>query len=120
MPRLLLALGALAGGLLVALSAWAAHAPAAAAPERARLIANALQVQGWHALALLCAGLLAERRTGRLPRLAGLCFAAGTLLFCGAVWWVALGHRSPGPVAPAGGVLLMLGWALLALGALRR
>ena len=120
MPRLLLALGALAGGLAVGLSAWAAHAPLLAEPGRARIVATAVQMQGWHAIALVLAGLLAERRTGQLPRLAGAFFALGILLFCGAVWWVALGRPSPGPVAPAGGLLLMLGWAVLAVGALRR
>ncbi len=120
MSRISIALGALAGGLVVGLSAWAAHAPGAASPERARLIASALQIQGWHALALVSAGLLAERRSNRLPLVAAACFAGGMLLFCGAVWWIALGNRSLGPVAPVGGTLLMLGWAALAAGALRR
>ena len=40
-------------------------------------------------------------------------------MFCGAVWWGALGGASLGPVAPTGGMLLMAGWALLALAALK-
>jgi uncharacterized membrane protein YgdD (TMEM256/DUF423 family) len=42
------------------------------------------------------------------------------MAFCGAVWWGALGGAPLGPVAPAGGMALMAGWALLALAALRR
>ncbi|MFT8243195.1 DUF423 domain-containing protein [Roseomonas sp. BN140053] len=115
-----IALGALFGLVAVALSAWAAHAPAAAAPDTARLLGQALTMQGWHALALVLAGLLAERRPGALAQLAAAGFALGTVLFCGAVWNVALTGRSLGGVAPAGGVLLMLGWALLALAGWRR
>ena len=118
--RVWIAMGALGGLAAVALSALAAHGPWAAEPGTARMIGNALTMQGWHALALLATGLLAERRAGRLPHLAGLCFALGTALFAGAVWWTALRGASPGPLAPVGGTLLMAGWALLAAGALRR
>lgn len=120
MHRLWLFLGALVGLAAVVLSAWAAHgAPAgfAAAPRRA--VDNALMIQGWHAFALLAAGLMAERGS-RLAHLAGAAFAIGTALFCGAVWWGVLGHPSLGPVAPAGGMTLMAGWALLAVAALKR
>ncbi|PZP41339.1 MAG: DUF423 domain-containing protein [Azospirillum brasilense] len=120
MARIWIALGALSGLLAVGLSAWAAHAPFAAAPERARLLSQALTMQGWHALALLAVGLLAERRGGFFLNLAGLGFAVGTVLFCGAVWSVAVLGRSLGVVAPTGGVLLMLGWACLIVAALRR
>jgi len=120
MHRLWLFLGALSGLIAVALSAWAAHgAPAAleAAPRRA--IDSALAMQGWHALALLAAGLMAERGR-RLAHAAGAAFALGILLFCGAVWWGAMGGVALGPVAPAGGMLLMAGWLLLGLSALAR
>ena len=89
------------------LSAWAAHAPFAAAPERARLLSQALTMQGWHALALLAVGLLAERRGGLFLNLAGLGFGVGTVLFCGAVWSVAVLGRSLGVVAPSGGVAVL-------------
>jgi len=115
-----LALGALSGLCAVALSAFAAHAPWALDPARAPMLGNALAMQGWHALALLATGLLAERRPGRWAAAAGACFALGSLLFAGGVWWTAALGRPPLPVAPAGGVLLMLGWALLLPAALRR
>lgn len=120
MHRLWMVLGAIAGLAAVALSAWAAHgAPAGFEPAQRRAVDNALTMQGWHALALLAAGLMAERGRG-LAHLAGLGFALGILLFCGAVWWGVLGLAPLGPIAPAGGTLLMLGWAFLALAALKR
>ena len=120
MHRLWMFLGAIAGLAAVALSAWAAHgAPAAFDIVQRRSVDNALTMQGWHALALLAAGLMAEQGRG-LAHAAGAAFALGIILFCGAVWWGALGGAAIGPVAPAGGTLLMLGWVALALAALKR
>jgi uncharacterized membrane protein YgdD (TMEM256/DUF423 family) len=52
--------------------------------------------------------------------LAGIGFAAGTLLFCGAVYALALtGTNLPG-MAPTGGFLTMLGWIALGSNAFRR
>ncbi|MBP0494336.1 DUF423 domain-containing protein [Pararoseomonas indoligenes] len=117
MSRLFIAAGALAGLLAVGLSAYAAHG-LALDPARTRMIDNALTQQGWHALALIAAGILAERWGGWAINGAGLAFLAGMILFCGAVWYVATTGRSLGPVAPTGGMLLMLGWLLLAVAAL--
>jgi uncharacterized membrane protein YgdD (TMEM256/DUF423 family) len=120
LQRLWIGLGSLHGLSAVAMAAAAAHAvprvPDAAAQQMLR---DAIEMQGWHALALLFTGLWAVR--GGVPaHLAGAGFAVGTLLFCGAVYALALaGLRLPS-VAPVGGTLLLLGWALLGLSALRR
>lgn len=120
MHRIWLVLGALSGLVAVGLAAWAAHgAPAGFEGAPRRAVDNALMIQGWHAPALLVAGLMAEGGR-RIAHLAGLAFALGTAAFCGAVWWGALGGASLGQVAPTGGMLLMVGWALLALAALKR
>ncbi len=111
------ALGALAGLMAVAAAAGAAHLPMEAGEARA--IASAVQMQGWHALALLGCGLWGVRG-GALTHAAGAAFALGTLLFCGTVYAGALGGPHLGVLAPVGGSLLMLGWALLGLSALRR
>lgn len=119
LARFWIFIGALAGLLAVGLSAWAAHGLAPRLDEaQFRMVQNALTMQGWHALALLGTGLLAERRDGRLAHLAGGCFLLGMIGFCGAVWWLVLRGSSLG-VAPMGGTLLMLGWLLLAFAALR-
>lgn len=118
MGRLWFALGALAGLSAVALAAWLAHGAEALGPARLAMARNALQMHGWHALALLACGLWAPRG-GRLADAAGAAFTLGLLLFCGAVYALALGGVSLGMLAPTGGTLLMLGWALLAVSALR-
>ena len=111
------ALSGLAGLLAVAAAAGAAHLPVEAGEARA--LASAVQMQGWHALALLGCGLWGARG-GVLAHAAGAAFALGTLLFCGTVYAGALGGPRLGVLAPDGGSLLMLGWALLGLSALRR
>jgi len=108
MQRTWIGLGALAGLGAVILAAVAAHAPPANPDPRAPdMLRSAVQMQGWHALALLACGLWAPRG-GRLADAAGAAFTAGLILFCGAV-----------DAPPLGGALLMLGWLLLAISALR-
>jgi uncharacterized membrane protein YgdD (TMEM256/DUF423 family) len=112
-------LGALSGLIAVALSAYAAHGLRGLGPAPREAVASAITMQFWHALALLAAALWAPRGGG-LVQAAAACFAAGALLFCGAVWWGALHPPAPPRVAPLGGLVLMAGWALLAASALKR
>lgn len=116
MDRIWIGLGALAGLLAVAMAAAAAHL--ALAPPALAMLREGVQMQGWHALALVATGIWAARG-GRLAHLAGLAFALGLLLFCGTVYALALGGPHLGLLAPTGGWLLMAGWALLGLSALR-
>ncbi len=114
--RIWLVAGALLGGLAVAGAAYAAHAPLE--PSRARAVASAVQMQGWHALALVACGVWGA--AGGWPvHLAGGLFLVGLLLFCGAVWVPQFGGPGLGMVAPVGGTLLMAGWLALAFSAIR-
>ena len=111
-------LGSLYGLMAVAMAALAAHAfPRSLDAAAQQMIRDAIQMQGWHALALLFTGLWAAR--GTLAHLAGAAFALGTLLFCGTIYALALASLHLPLVAPIGGTLLMFGWALLGLSALR-
>ena len=116
MQRIWIGLGSLAGFGAVAMAAFAAHG--ITDPTAARMVSSGVQMQGWHALALFATGLWSPRG-GRLAHAAGLAFALGTLLFCGAVYTHGLTGTSLGAVAPTGGTLLMLGWLLLAASAWR-
>jgi uncharacterized membrane protein YgdD (TMEM256/DUF423 family) len=120
MHRIWIGLGSVAGLTGVAMAAAAAHGlPQRLDPASLQMVRNALQMQGWHALALVACGLWAVRGAPSLVGWAAGAFALGLLLFCGAVYAFALASvRIPG-VAPLGGTLLMLGWALLGLAALR-
>ena len=111
-------LGALAGLTAVGMAAVAAHGLDAIGPARLQMVRSGVQMQGWHALALLACGLWAPHG-GKLADWAGAAFLLGLLLFCGAVYALALAQIRVGAIAPLGGTLLMLGWALLAASALR-
>jgi len=119
--RLWILLGGIAGCVAVGMEAAAAHALAARLDATALgLVRSANHILGWHALALILCGVWAERRGGWLVNAAGLAFLLGMLGFCGGLYALALARlRLPG-VPPTGGVLLMLGWLLLAASALRR
>ncbi len=107
--------GAVLGALGVVAGAFGAHA------LKGRLGAEALSAwdtavrwQVVHALALLAVGLLA-RQTGQPLRGVTLSFLAGTLLFSGSLYGLAVGGpRWLGPVTPVGGLLLIAGWLQLA------
>jgi uncharacterized membrane protein YgdD (TMEM256/DUF423 family) len=116
MQRIWIGLGSLAGFGAVAMAAYAAHG--IGDPTSLRIVSSGVQMQGWHALALLGTGFWAPRG-GRLAHLAGLAFTIGLVLFCGAVYSLGLAGLSWGILAPTGAILLMFGWLLLGASALR-
>lgn len=116
--RLPVLLGAIAGFVGVAMAAYGAHA--GLAPESAALFARATEIVLWHAPVLLFLGLWRERHGGWLTALAATAIALGVTLFAGAVAVLALGRVSHATLAPYGGSLLLLGWALIVLASLRR
>ena len=117
MQRVWIGLGALAGLTAVAMAAVAAHGLGGLDPAALAMVRSGIEMQGWHALALLACGLWAPR-SGKLADWAGAAFAVGIVLFCGAVYALGIGSVRLGVTAPIGGALLMLGWLLLGLSAL--
>jgi uncharacterized membrane protein YgdD (TMEM256/DUF423 family) len=111
--RLLTSTGAVLASAGVALSAYAAHAAEIAA--RGSLQSAAL-IALLHGVALAALPRHAARRTGLA---ALLMLALGTLLFSGTLVAAhALG--TPTRLAPIGGMLLILGWLVFAIDAIRR
>jgi len=116
MQRIWIGLGSLAGFGAVAMAAFAAHGIGDA--NAARIVGSGVQMEGWHALALLGVGLWVPRG-GWLAHAAGLAFAVGLVLFCGSVYSLGVAGVSWGILAPTGGILLMIGWLLLGASTLR-
>ncbi len=121
MERLFLAAGAISGGLAVAAGAFGAHAlRARLAPDLLAVWKTGAEYQLAHALALLAVGWLAVRAPGAATAAAGWLFLAGTALFSGSLYALALsGVRALGAVTPLGGVAFLAGWVALAWAALR-
>ncbi|MDQ6432790.1 DUF423 domain-containing protein [Mesorhizobium sp. LHD-90] len=108
--RVLVVIAGLAGAAGVALSAAAAHGSG----QNLQTAANLLLI---HAPALLATALLA----GRAARLGGAVLALGLVLFCGDLLARDfLGGRLFPYAAPAGGLLLIAGWLVIAASAPRR
>ncbi len=120
MERLFLAAGAISGGLAVAAGAFGAHAlRTRLPPDLLAVFHTGAQYQLAHALALLASGWMAGRAPGVAPAVAGWLFLAGTVLFSGSLYALALsGVRVLGLVTPFGGVAFVGGWAALAWAAL--
>jgi len=117
-------LGALSAFLAVAAGAFGAHAlRGAIAPDRLQVFETAARYQMFHALALIAVHLVRAQRgdaSRRALGVAGALFAAGTVLFSGSLYALALsGARRWGAVTPIGGVAFLAGWAAFAWGCRR-
>lgn len=111
-PKTWTGLAALSGLCAVALGAFAAHGIEAAKP--AEWLRTGSLYQMTHALAVLGAFSLHRAGARGMGPVAGL-FLAGTLLFSGSLYAMALGGpRLLGAITPLGGLAFMTGWALLA------
>jgi uncharacterized membrane protein YgdD (TMEM256/DUF423 family) len=118
MSRPLGILGGLFGGLAVVAGAFGAHGlKGRLSPDLLAVFETAARYQMYHALALLGVAILLERRPSTPLRAAGWCFAAGTVVFSGSLYLLALtGALWWGAVTPLGGVALIAGWGLVAYG----
>ena len=115
MERLFFGLGALSGALAVGLGAFAAHG------LRSRVSTDALatfetgaRYHMYHALALLAVAWAVGRWPSAWTSAAGWLFVAGTVLFPGSLYLLALtGVRALGAITPVGGLAFILGWLAL-------
>lgn len=121
MERTFLALGALSAGLAVVAGAFGAHGlRGRLSPDMMAVFETAARYHMYHALGLLAVAVVAGRLMARGAVLAGWLFVAGTLLFSGSLYLLALGGpRWLGAVTPLGGLCFIVGWLALAWSALR-
>ena len=121
MTRTFFALGALSALLAVAAGAFGAHAlRARLVPDMQTVFETGARYHMYHALALFVAAWAFTRWPGGPVIAAGWLFVAGTVLFSGSLYLLALtGQRWLGAITPLGGLAFILGWAALAWAALR-
>lgn len=115
MNRILLA-GAVLAALGVALGAFGAHALRdTLTPQSLGWSNTGVQYQIWHAIGLIALAALPLPRLKLPAALLGL----GTVIFSGSLYAMALTDvRWLDAVAPAGGALMIAGWAMVAWQAL--
>ncbi|MEZ4810065.1 MAG: DUF423 domain-containing protein [Allomuricauda sp.] len=112
-------MGALYGLLAVVFGAFGAHAlKKKLTPELLHSFETGVKYQMYHAIVLLILGFNLSF-DGPLDSVMVHCFIFGTLLFSFSIYALCLSAakgeklRFLGPVTPLGGLLLVIGWALL-------
>ncbi|HVJ84582.1 MAG TPA: DUF423 domain-containing protein [Caulifigura sp.] len=130
-------LGALSAAIAVGCGAFAAHGLDTHLPkqyaDQTRVVAGetipaarkylndfktAAEYQMFHALGMIAVGLAARGQASKSLNLAGWSFLLGTLLFSGSLYALVLsGVTKLGMITPFGGVLFIVGWVALAIGA---
>lgn len=120
-----LALGALLGLFSIAFGAYAEHGlKTGISSEAFGFLMTGLRYNQIHAVILVVLGL-AQMQPARLPvtpllNCATLAFTVGTLLFSFSIYAsVVFALPALTSITPAGGMVLMLGWALLATAGFR-
>lgn len=112
--------GAILGGLAVALGAFGAHVlEDILSSSELSTYETAVRYQMYHALALLLLSLMPN--TSKWVRYAGYSFLAGVLIFSGCLYLLVFtGLSWLGAITPIGGVLMIVGWGMLARAAFQR
>ncbi len=123
MHKKFLIIGSLLGALSVALGAFAAHQlKAVVSADVIQIFETAVKYQLYHALALLATGILLQQFPVKQLRWAGSLFITGIILFSGSLYVLCfIKHQQipatwVGAITPFGGVCLIAGWILLAVG----
>ena len=116
MERVFFGLGSVSAALAVALGAFAAHGlRSRISPEALQTFETGARYHMYHALALLAVAWASTRWPGGAVTAAGWLFVAGTLLFSGSLYLLAVtGVRALGAITPFGGLAFILGWLALA------
>jgi uncharacterized membrane protein YgdD (TMEM256/DUF423 family) len=116
MNKFFLLSGSVLGLLGVAIGAFGAHALKAMLESagRADTFETGVRYMFYHAIALVLVGILSKEFPGNTINWSGNAFLLGTLIFSGSLFLICFtGINVFGAVAPIGGTLLVIGWALL-------
>lgn len=109
-------------GIAVALGAFGAHGlKDMVDADRIDVWEKAVRYQMLHAVALLVLAVAASQLSARVVHRAAVLFEVGILLFSGSLYLLVLLDVSAlGAVTPLGGLAMIAGWVVLAMGAGQR
>ncbi|MFT6103328.1 MAG: uncharacterized membrane protein YgdD (TMEM256/DUF423 family) [Candidatus Endobugula sp.] len=124
MVKLFLLFASINGMVAVVLGAFGAHAlKAKISPALLAAYQTGTHYHLIHVISLIGLALLILRLQGGTPApliAAGFLWMAGTVLFSGSLYGLALGAPNWfGPITPVGGLLLIIGWLCFAIGIAR-
>lgn len=111
-----LILGAILAGTATIMGAFGAHALKGVLNAHQLTTYNtAVKYQFIHSIAIIFSAFLGFGHKYRMFKYASNLFAAGVLFFCGSLYGLAFSSWGIlGPLTPIGGLLLILGWFVLA------
>ena len=119
MKKIVLLAGASYGLFSVVLGAFGAHAlKKIMSAEALQSFETGVKYQMYHALVLLMVGFYFTF-SSKIENYMAWAFIIGTFLFSASIYFLALGKTwshpmaGLGPITPLGGLLLIVGWALL-------
>ncbi|MBC7887677.1 MAG: DUF423 domain-containing protein [Ferruginibacter sp.] len=115
---------ALLGALAVAAGAFGAHALKQLISDKyLAVFETAVRYQFYHAFALLAVGIIFKEFPNNYLLWSGRLFCYGILIFSGSLYLLTLleamgqqGFKWLGAITPVGGLCLIAGWILLAIG----
>lgn len=109
-------IAAVSGFLAVALGAFGAHAlESRLEPDLLEVFETGVRYQFYHVIGLFAAAWAVHLGGAGAARAAGWFFVAGTVIFSGSLYALALsGTRWLGAITPVGGLSFLAGWLSLA------
>ncbi len=124
MQTFYLKIAALLGALAVALGAFGAHALKKILSEKyLAIFETAVRYQFYHVFALVAVGILLKEFPNSYLLWSGRLFCYGILIFSGSLYLMTLleaigqqGFKWLGAITPIGGVCLIAGWIVMAIG----
>ena len=128
MHKTFLSLGAIFGGIGVALGAFGAHSlKKIASADVVSVFQTGVQYQMYHTLALLVVAIVFERLPNKWIKWSGYFFSFGILFFSGSLYLItALKAEESsipafiGTITPIGGLLFILGWLSFLIGLFKK
>jgi uncharacterized membrane protein YgdD (TMEM256/DUF423 family) len=116
MQKTFILAGSILGAFGVAIGAFGAHAlkNMLTATNRIDTFETAVKYQFYHALALILVGIIFQSIPSKTLNYSGYSMILGTLIFSGSLYIICFtGIKAFGAIAPIGGTLMIIGWALL-------
>lgn len=123
MYKSVLVVAAISGALAVAIGAFGAHIlqDLLAQNDRLDTFDTASQYHFYHTIALLIIGLLMRDSNDGILKRSAMAFVLGILIFSGSLYTLSVTNITfLGAITPIGGILFIIGWALLAIFALKK
>ena len=113
--KLFLTAGAISGVLAVLLGAFGAHMlKQMITPDMLEVYKTGIHYQFYHTFAMLCVGILMNFKPSKALKWSGYLFIAGTIVFSGFLYLLALtGIKALGMIVLIGGLTLVAAWIYL-------